>query len=137
MRNLSFIFVVLLSGSNVLAGQQVTLRTKVTCSKTTSEGKQLQVGVVESSGSGLRMLVVQNAKLVFNKQVSTKTLPDRVYFQSRDFNNLNNAPSSLLLQLHKSNGSLVGEFTEVSYLPQIRGGGNMPCRSNGAISLNR
>ncbi len=92
-------------------------------------GKENRIVVLENINSTLQMQVKIDSTTVYVKNVTRSTLPDRIVFESESFKNLRNAPSGLFLQVWKSDmGGFTGEFSEISYLPQIEMGSVVVCR---------
>ncbi len=75
------------------------------------------------------MQVKIDSTTIYVKIVTRSTLLDRIVFKSESFKNLRNAPATLFLQVWKSDmGGFTGEFSEISYLPQIEIGSAFVCR---------
>ncbi|EMS84659.1 hypothetical protein LEP1GSC074_2247 [Leptospira noguchii str. Hook] len=93
------------------------------------ENRIVHIVVIENINSIFQMQVKIDSTTIYVKIVTRSTLLDRIVFKSESFKNLRNAPATLFLQVWKSDmGGFTGEFSEISYLPQIEIGSAFVCR---------
>ena len=102
------------SGANLNSAANLSAQT-VQC---VNLEKNARIVVQENDHRGLSMIVTVDSLIVFSKDVSLRALSDRNMYASAQFDNRNNASSTLQLQTWQD-GRLRGDFTETSFAPEI------------------
>ncbi|WP_029761067.1 hypothetical protein ACO1KB_21530 [Leptospira interrogans serovar Szwajizak] len=128
MKKLFIVVLILIVGSPLVSRAENTIL--LTCvGLIGKENRIVHIVVLKNINSILQMQVKIDSTTIYVKNVTRSTLPDRIVFESESFKNLRNTPSGLFLQVWKSEmGGFTGEFSEISYLPQIEVGSVVVCR---------
>lgn len=102
--------------------------TPLLCQQTAGDGQVLTVKLLTQAG--LHLQVLQQDEVVYDMAVVEDVGSDRVNYHSSQFLNANHAPSGLQLMVYQGEAGLVGQFSEVSFLPVVRlPGYSMTCET--------
>jgi hypothetical protein len=122
-------FIALITSSISYADGISSLPLLISCTGQTVNGDPIEVSIVGAPSNPQIQLIINSAQIAL-LNVSVKSYPGQTYYESTRYMNPNQAPTSLMLQTYTDNGRLLGEFTEVSYLPILAKSGGLVCQTN-------
>jgi hypothetical protein len=126
---LAIAFIALITSSISFADGISSLPTLVSCTGQTINGDPIEVSIISGTSTPQIQLVINSVRIAL-LDVSVKSYPGQTYYESTKYMNPNQAPTELMLQTYTYNGRLVGEFTEVTYLPILAKSGGLECKTN-------